>query len=187
MNTPPLVDKKTLELLYIQKGMAMNKIAKALGISVGSVYNYMRRFRIQSRNELTPEQKRAMGMANVGNKYCLGKTRSRETRVKISEARKGSFKKSSLYGAHTKKRRDGYIYVYCPNHPFCSAEGYVMEHRLAMERKIGRYLEDYEVVHHKNGNRADNRLENLELMTKKDHARYHMIERYKTKGVMTYQ
>ena len=45
----------------------------------------------------------------------------------------------------------------------------------------------YEVVHHKNKNRKDNRIENLQLMTFTDHARLHMIERWeKKKGVLTY-
>jgi hypothetical protein len=42
----------------------------------------------------------------------------------------------------------------------------ILEHRMVMERHLGRYLWPFENVHHRNGRRADNRLENLELWVK---------------------
>lgn len=66
-------------------------------------------------------------------------------------------------GRHTD--RLGYVQVWKPEHPNARMAGYIHEHRLVMSEHLGRPLKSHENVHHKNGNRADNRLENLELWT----------------------
>lgn len=64
------------------------------------------------------------------------------------------------------KDKHGYILIWNPDHPHCKSAGYMHEHRLVMSESLGRYLTSKETVHHKNGDRSDNRIENLELWSK---------------------
>jgi len=66
-----------------------------------------------------------------------------------------------------------YVYVFMPEHPFHDYKGCVLQHRLVMEESLGRYLTKDEIVHHINYSKKDNRLENLQLMTRAEHTILH--------------
>jgi hypothetical protein len=95
----------------------------------------------------------------------------KQTREKMSEAHSGKNHWHWKGGITTNDA--GYLMQKCEDHPRVGKNGYVRQHVLVMEKHLGRYLKDGEVVHHKNGVRTDNRIENLQLMTKQQHDRYH--------------
>lgn len=66
-----------------------------------------------------------------------------------------------------------YNYVYVPNHPFATKNGYVLEHRVVMENHLGRLLNSEEIVHHKNDCKKDNSIDNLQVMNRIEYLRYH--------------
>ena len=65
------------------------------------------------------------------------------------------------------KHASGYIKILKKDHPAADKYGYIFEHRVVAEQKIGRKLLPSERVHHINGVRDDNRPENLELWISK--------------------
>jgi HNH endonuclease len=77
-----------------------------------------------------------------------------------------------------KRDKDGYVYIWNPTHPYSNNLGYVFKHRLVMESYLGKYLEPTDIIHHINGIVDDNRIENLQLLTKSEHMRYHGKLRY---------
>ena len=109
------------------------------------------------------ETKIKISKANTGN------VASKATKLKLSLMRKG--KLNARWKGGKTYTKYGYILIYSPNHPHKIYNKYVLEHRLVMEKYLGRHLTKEEVVHHKGikyplgsiENKQDNRLKNLRL------------------------
>lgn len=70
--------------------------------------------------------------------------------------------------------KGGYIELWIPNHPAANGHGCVPEHRVVVEKHIGRFLTDEEVVHHIDGDRSNNDISNLVLCANQsEHSKYH--------------
>jgi len=115
----------------------------------------------------------------------LGTSQSEESNIKRRIAMIGKYSAGlrdhiEKYGPWNKGNRaeryidnNGYVKVFCPTHPSAQIRGYVLEHRLVLEKKLGRLLDSSEIVHHINEIRTDNRPENLQAMTRPDHTSLH--------------
>lgn len=69
-----------------------------------------------------------------------------------------------------------YIYAVVPEHPKATKNHYVLMHRIVMENYLGRLLTDEEVIHHKDHNKKNNSIENLELINRVAHIKLHSLE-----------
>jgi hypothetical protein len=105
------------------------------------------------------------------------------TKLKISQYNKGIHigDKSPNWQGGRHKEYNGYILIKLnPSDTYfamTNSSWYVAEHRLVMAKHLGRLLKRGEVVHHKNGIKDDNRLENLELMSDGNHKLITTLER----------
>jgi hypothetical protein len=118
----------------------------------------------------TEEARKKMSAAQKGRIF------SDDHKAKISAAKRGAGNAAWNGGIH---HHDGRVYEAAPGHPHAvgttrGRAGYVFRSRLVMERHLGRYLAHQETVHHINGDKTDDRIENLMLFsTPGEHSSFH--------------
>jgi hypothetical protein len=143
---------------------SLRDIAKEVGCSYGGVVYATRKFKID-----VPQKKSGPKPGTNMKKIAC-----EAYRRKYPNGRFGSMASHWKGGIRRLGKNRQYVGIYKPDHPYCTSEGYVMEHRLIVEQKIGRYLLPTELVHHINGNKSDNSPENLERVDNhKKHAEIH--------------
>lgn len=139
---------------------SMRDIAAEVGCSYSAVVYVTRAFGVQH-----PRWRKAKRPEGLEQKL------KDALRAKYPNGRRGELAANWRGGIRT---RQTYVLLYDPTHPNAEAAGYVLAQRQVMSNALGRPLLATELVHHINGDKKDNRLENLELVSsKKEHSRRH--------------
>lgn len=159
----PPPDKDSLIELYVNKGMPCSEVAKHLSISRFKVWFWLKQYCVERRGVV---ESRVLSVKNGYREPLKGRTRGpmpAETKALLKSIGLERNKHTPGY----RKTSNGY-YEYTRG----DNKGRVV-HDVIMESVIGRPLRHDEVVHHINGIRTDNRIENLELMTRAEHTSLH--------------
>ena len=167
-----LYDKShSLRIVEKETGMHRKTISKILKDNGVRVYSKEENAKLTWKNHKHPNKDKVGVLSPM-----YGRKMSPETRKKMESVweRNGNERRK-----YRKKSSSGYVLIYCPNHPFADRDGYVAEHRLVMEKVLGRVLGTEEYVHHKNGIKTDNDIENLQLTNASEHAKIHIEMRYR--------
>lgn len=179
-------NKKWLHKKYIEEDLSVEKIAKLLGVSHTSVTYWMRKFGIPKRNlnqaskwfylKRNKPRFRYLKRKWLKYQYCI---LGRQIKEIAKECHVDSvtildyLKRFNLW--HKKlyipsfRHTHGYIFIRVKTHPNSDKYHWVPRHRYRMSLFLGRPLRSDELVHHIDGNKKNDKIENLFLTTRREH------------------
>jgi predicted DNA-binding protein YlxM (UPF0122 family) len=186
------IDSETLRKLYVDENLSLAEIAAQVGGSAETIRHRLvengipahpaqRRFAVaipeeELRQLYTVEK---LGLKELAKRFgaTYNGVRNAILRAGVAPNKRGQQIQGPYQSRKTYPRfttNHGYLTEYAPGHPRQKKRGnYVATHVLVAEKAIGRYLNDGEVVHHINLQKADNRIENLAILNGSQHGLAH--------------
>ena len=166
--------KEEIESAYLNLGSA-EKVALHFNVSKKTILNHMKKFNLARKERDTSTHavsisvlsKRGFSASEIGG--ILGLNGNHVSRI----ARLFGIRIPDYFHKGYAKTDSGYILVMRPDHPHADCKGYVREHRLVVEKRLGTILDKSILVHHADERKSNNDDENLDCMTIGQHVSHH--------------
>jgi len=159
------IDKAVLVELYCEQNKTAFEIAKIFNCGTSTIIRHLKWAGVETRG--VSEAKKGRKLSEEGRLKVI-------KNLKYGDAARGESNPAWKGGKSWRGRDKDHKYT------IILVDGkYVPEHRYVMEQHLGRKLYTDEHVHHLNGIKTDNRLENLEVLSKSEHTRRHMTPEHR--------
>ena len=179
--------KEMCEILGVKSTITVSKLLNERGISTNNNERLSKISKnsmsdVEFKSFLEKEYSAGKSMITIARELDITPSCVRKYFVKYGIDRRGRndfykdipFNNPNWKGGKRKKS-NGYIEIYCPDHPNANSRKCVYEHQLVMEEHIGRYIKRGEVIHHIDGNKSNNNIDNLLLLSNSEHIKLHAL------------